>query len=61
MNTRMMFARAVAGAAMAMMFSGCAWIAYMNPGDTIPEETQRMSYPWPIMNITRSDFVAIGT
>ena len=61
MNTWMMFARAVAGVAMAVMLSGCAWIAYMNPGDTIPEETQRMSYPWPIMNITRSDFVAIGT
>ena len=56
-----LFALAVAVAAMSAMLSGCAWIAYMNPGDKMPEEVQRSSYPWVAMNITRSDFVAIGT
>lgn len=60
MKTKL-FVRAVAGAAMAVMLSGCAWVAYMNPGDTIPEETHRKTYPWAVMNITRSDFVAIST
>ena len=61
MNTRTIFARCVAVAAMAVMFSGCAWITYMNPGDTLPEETHRETFPWAVMNMTRSDFVAIGT
>lgn len=49
---------AIAGSA--SLFTGCASVAFVN------EEKLRLprrfeTFPWPVMNMTRGDFVAMGT
>ena len=49
---------AIAGSA--SLFTGCASVAFVNEEKLgLPRRFE--TFPWPVMNMTRGDFVAMGT